>query len=185
MVPAPAAIGMGVREVDTPALRATAGGDVLSSIRDPLMEEPMRSPLRTLPLLATLLALPSLALADPPPFQPGEWEITMVTTMTGMPMAVPPTTTKVKQCMTEKDMVPDTSSKDQKCTVSDTKVAGSTVSWKVVCDDKGGRSEGTGEVTYSAASYKGTIKLKIKAEGQTFHAAMKMDGRRLGDCKGK
>jgi hypothetical protein len=132
--------------------------------------------------LAVLLVAPA-ALAEGPGYQPGEWEVTTVTTMKGLPMEVPAQKQTLRQCLDGKAAVPDTARKDEKCTVLEQKVEGGKVTWKIRCKDAQSTSEGQGEVTYSATSYAGTMTFVINAGGQTIKADMKMNGRRVGDCK--
>ncbi|MDA8098526.1 MAG: DUF3617 family protein [Nitrospiraceae bacterium] len=113
----------------------------------------------------------------------GNWESTIEMTIEGLPFAMPPMSFTNTKCMTKKDAVPSTASKDQKCEVKEQSVTGSTVHWKVVCKDKNGTSEGTGEITYSGTGYRGTMKLKTTdAKGQTTTSKAKLSGRRTGDC---
>lgn len=119
--------------------------------------------------------------------QEGQWETTIEMKMEGMPFPMPPITSKVSQCLTKKDMVPDTANKDQKCEVRNRKVSGNKVSWTVICSDKDGRSEGEGEITYSGSTYKGVIKTKIFSKGSAkpMISTMKLAGKRTGNCTNK
>ena len=127
-----------------------------------------------------LLTLISICFAGSVPnMREGKWEITTKMEMPGMPMSMPPV--KNTQCLTKKDLVPQNSQPGQECTVSQTKVTGNTVTWTVQCKGQGGDMKGTGEMTYSGDSLKGTIKIPMPQANMemTNH----ITGRRIGDCK--
>ncbi len=129
-----------------------------------------------------LLVAPGLALAAVD-MQEGEWEGTVVTTMEAEGMTMPPMTSTVINCLTKKDLVPNPNpDQANNCRVLDQKVAGNTVSWRLVCEQEGGKMEGSGEMTYHGTSYEGTMKTTTQAEGQTMTALMKLSGRHLGVC---
>ncbi len=113
----------------------------------------------------------------------GDWEVTMTTTMQGMPFQMPPQTYKMKQCVTKEDMAPvDKNRKD--CVIKDQSVQGNTYSWKVICEDAKARTEGDGRITYSGASYTGNINTKMidRRDGTTMTTATRLSGRYLGPC---
>lgn len=116
--------------------------------------------------------------------QEGNWETTVQMTMEGLPVPMPPTTYTSTQCLTRKDMVPHTASKRQKCKIRNQKVTGDTVTWSMICEDGGGRSEGEGRITYAGNSFSGQIKMKLSTTGesQSMRSTMKMTGKRLGNC---
>lgn len=116
--------------------------------------------------------------------QAGNWETTVEMKMEGMPFPMPPTTYKMTQCLTQKDMVPNTSTRDRKCEIRDQKIIGNKVTWKMICVDGQGRSEGDGEITYSGSSFKGVIRTKMmtKDPSETMRSIMNMTGKRLGNC---
>lgn len=136
-------------------------------------------------LCVVVLCISGLAFAEVN-MQEGSWETTidMKMEMEGMPFPMPPMTYKVNQCLTKKDMVPNTAKKDEKCEVKSQKITGNTVTWSVVCVDKEGRSEGDGTITYAGNSYQGIIKMKIttKDSPKPMRSTMKMSGKRLGNC---
>jgi hypothetical protein len=119
--------------------------------------------------------------------KPGEWSITMKTNMEGMPFAMPPVT--MKQCLSEKDLVPQTSGAQQQgqaqnCEILDQKIEGNTVSWSVSCtDNQGGTTKGKGSVTYSGTSFSGSTEMSVTSEGQTMKMNVDMSGKWLGPCK--
>jgi hypothetical protein len=110
----------------------------------------------------------------------GKWEVTSEVTMEGMPFQIPPT--KTTQCITKENAVP-TGEKDRNCKVLSQSMKGNTVTWKVRCEEKEGTTEGEGEITYSGASYKGTMQARMTEKGgKTQTVKMKLSGKRIGDC---
>jgi len=131
---------------------------------------------------ALLLVAAAAAQAANPNMKPGMWETTVKTEMPGMPVAVPPVTTK--QCVTKQDLVPDTSRGGQQCELLDTKINGDKVDWQIRCTSQGMTTEGTGTITYQGDSYAGVIHMTMSGGPM---GAMTMDqkisGRRIGDCQ--
>ncbi|MFH1675123.1 MAG: DUF3617 family protein [Pseudomonadota bacterium] len=114
-----------------------------------------------------------------PNMQEGMWEITSKVEMPGMPMEMPPVT--YTQCLTKEDLVPQSSQPGQECKITQTKVTGNTVTWTMQCKGQGGTMTGTGSVTYSGNSFKGTIKMTMPESNMemTCH----ISGHRIGDCE--
>ena len=81
--------------------------------------------------------------------KPGLWEITSTMDMPGMPVPIPPRTHT--QCITAKDaddpkkFAPESSGKDQECSLKDYKATGDKVTWSVECQGKR-PGRGTGEM---------------------------------------
>jgi hypothetical protein len=131
-------------------------------------------------MLASLsTAMPALAV---PNMEEGNWEITTKMEMAGMPFAMPPT--KHNQCMTKKEAIPDQSRKGQDCTVTDQKMTGDTVSWRMQCKDKEGTTDGEGKITYAGKSYDGAMNMKMTSKkGEVNTMKMSFQGRHTGPCK--
>ena len=113
----------------------------------------------------------------------GMWEQTMEVKMEGMPgvPAMPFTTT---QCMTKKDLVPQSSENKGNCKVLEQKITGNKVVWKAKCTEKDSVIESEGDITYNGTTYSGSQKTKITEKGGgVMNSTAKMEGRRLGDCK--
>jgi hypothetical protein len=91
---------------------------------------------------------------------------------------------KTTQCIT-KEQAADPSkslpsgSADSKndCKVSDYKVEGGKVSWKVACS-KPQKMTGSGEMTFTDETYDGAIKMSMEFGEMT----MKLAGKRTGEC---
>jgi hypothetical protein len=128
-----------------------------------------------------LFAVIAISFADSEPnIQEGEWEITTKMEIPSMGMEMPPM--KHTQCLLKKDLIPQSSQAGQECKITQTKVAGNTVTWTMQCSGgHGGEMKGTGKITYSGSSFDGTIKMTNDQSnmGMTSH----LSGHRIGDCK--
>lgn len=112
-----------------------------------------------------------------PNMKEGLWEITTKTKMPGMEM--PPM--KHTQCITKNDLVPQSSQPGQECKITETKVIGNTVSWTMQCKTQGGEMKGTGKITYSGDSFKGTMIMSMPQANMKITSHI--SGKRIGDCK--
>ncbi len=123
----------------------------------------------------------SISFADSSPnMKEGKWEITTKTEMPGMPMQMPAVTQV--QCLTKEDLVPQNSQQGGgDCKITDIKVAGNTVSWTMHCSGQGGETKGSGEITYSGDSFKGTMKMIMTQANMKMVSVM--NGTRIGDCE--
>ncbi len=106
--------------------------------------------------------------------------------MQGMKGLQTPTKHTKKQCLTNLNLVPDLSQKDQKCSTSSTTVKGDTVIWNLECDNHGMLTKGTGEITYKKTTLSGFFSMSIQNTNANQPISMKMTnnitGRRIGDC---
>lgn len=120
--------------------------------------------------------------AQPIPMRPGNWEVTAQMAMGATQM--PPMTSA--RCITEAELKQSEKSgmpggipggPQGNCTVSDYKVNGSTVSWKMACS---GQMAMTGEaqMQFKGDTYTGTMSMTMAQGSMT----MNMSGKRLGDC---
>ncbi|MGE3959025.1 MAG: DUF3617 domain-containing protein [Vicinamibacterales bacterium] len=135
--------------------------------------------------LALLTAtVPALAQGSGPR-RDGNWEVEMRMEMPGMPGGMPPF--KVTQCITPQEasdpakVLPQgpggRGANPNDCKMSDYKVEGNKVSWKMTC--AGARPmTGTSEIVYGTDSYTGTMVMQMDRGTMT----MKYSGKRLGDC---
>lgn len=109
---------------------------------------------------------------------PGEyWEVTSTMEMPGMPMAIPPTTSKV--CISRSDekdpgkLMRGRHSND--CQLTNIKTSGNKTTWKIKCNSDE-ISGGSGEMTRSANSYEGVMHLS----GQNGEMTQTYHGKRVG-----
>ena len=116
------------------------------------------------------------------PMRPGRWDVTVQMEMPGMPMAMP--AMKTTQCVTQAQLdAPDKglptgpTKNPNDCKMSDYKVAGDTVSWKIACTGQQAMS-GSGEMRFTGDSYEGLMKMTMDQQQMT----MKYTGKRIGDC---
>jgi len=135
---------------------------------------------KTFVLIAICVSVCGIATAaDAPknPMKPGKWEITTQMDMPGMQM---PARTFTK-CITKEDAANVESAiprgrNDASCTLSDVKVDGNTVSWKMNCEER--KVSGEGKITYENDAYSGEMHMKTPDHEMT----IKHSGKRVGDC---
>jgi len=126
-----------------------------------------------------LLALPVFAgnLA-----KPGRWQTTVETEISGMPMKMPVRT--INTCLTKEqadnaqNLVPKSGDNRGGCTMTDVKVDGNTITWKMTCEKSG--MTGSGKITYSGDSYDGAMHMTM----QDKDVSVKYTGKYMGDCDG-
>ena len=106
------------------------------------------------------------------PMREGRWEVSVQMQMPGMSMPA----MKSAQCVTTeqlKDPAKALPSAAPGCTMSDYKADGNKVTWKMACKEMAG----TGEITFKGDTYEGLMNVTSPHE-----MAMKMSGKRVGDC---
>lgn len=131
-----------------------------------------------LSVVVSTLALPLFAghLA-----KPGRWQTTVQMEMTGMPGKMPART--VVTCVTKEqaekpeNLIPKAGDKRGGCTYTDVKVDGSSISWKMTCDNG---MAGDGKITYSGDSYDGSMHMKMKDRD----ISATYSGKFMGECDG-
>jgi len=137
-----------------------------------------------LTVVLTLLAFGAVGLIAQGGMRPGRWETTVQMEMAGSPVQMPPM--KQTRCVTPAEAKdpsllqsgpPGGRGGKNDCKVSDQKMSGNTMSWKIACTSPDAMT-GTGEMTFADDSYTGTMKMNM-AQGAM---SMKMEGKRLGDC---
>lgn len=108
---------------------------------------------------------------------PGLWEITSQTNMSGRSM---PAST-ITQCITNDSVVPQPQSGQGggQCEVSDVEINGNTVSWSITCSTQGGAMNGTGEITYHGDTFEGISHMTM----QGMEIQTEMSGKRIGECQ--
>jgi len=112
----------------------------------------------------------------------GKWQTTVEMDMPGMPMKMP--AQKVTTCVTKEqaenaeNLIPKSGDKRGGCTYTDVKVDGSTMSWKMKCEQNG--MTGSGTITYSGDTYTGSMQMKMQDHDMT----MKYTGKFMGACDG-
>lgn len=104
------------------------------------------------------------------------WEMTTKLDMPGM--AMPSMTQSI--CLPKGGAYTPENVKQQNCEMTDLKTSGDRTSWKMHCSGKDAM-EGSGEVTRSANTMKGTIKMSMK--GMQMNQVV--SGKLVGTCQGK
>lgn len=113
-----------------------------------------------------------------PNMKTGLWEITTTMEMPGMPVKMPPQTTK--QCIKENDLVPKNTDPNQKCEIVSQKMSGNTVSYEMKCKSNQNTMNSTGNIVYNGTTMNGTVTMLI-TPGNT-KMTSKMSGKYLGVC---
>jgi len=140
--------------------------------------------MKATPILVVLMLTGAAVLIAQTPVRPGRWEVTMQMQMPNSPIQMPEM--KSTRCVTPEESKdpasalpsgPSGRGGKSDCKVSDYKVSGNTVTWKMACT-KPDAMTSTGEMTFTDDSYAGTMKMNA-AQGDM---AMKIAGKRLGDC---
>ncbi len=131
-----------------------------------------------------LAAVPALVVAAGHPQKAGKWKISIETEMPGLPAGVKIPATVTEVCITEADLAKDPAKSVQSggasdCKVSDYKIDGNKVSWKMECPSS--NTKGTGEMTYSGDSYSGLMKMTVGDKSIT----SKHSGTWVGACEKK
>lgn len=130
----------------------------------------------TIAILA--LGVTAQAADQPHPQKPGKWQMKFQMEMPNMPVTIPPITTEI--CLTEEDLKDPQKSvpndPKSKCTVSDVKIDGKTVTWNIDCPKQ--NMKGNGEVTYGDDKYTGWLKMTVNDQEMT----TKYSGKWLGTC---
>ena len=138
----------------------------------------------TLTVVVTLLAFGAVSLIAQGGMRPGRWATTVQMEMAGSPVQMPPM--KQTRCVTPAEAKDPSSLQSgppggrggkNDCKVSDQKMSGNTMSWKIACTSPDAMT-GTGEMTFADDSYTGTMKMNMTQGAMS----MKMEGKRLGDC---
>lgn len=112
---------------------------------------------------------------------PGLYAITVKTEMQGMPMQMPATT--MNQCITEQDPVPNSSPDVQGCDMEDMNVSGNTVTYSMICEQQGMKSESSGETTYNGDSFRGKTTTTLNQAGGAMLMTSEISGQRIGECQ--
>lgn len=140
--------------------------------------------MRPIRIAMTLCALAIAPMFAQSPMREGSWEIKTQMEMPGMPMKMPEMT--MTQCITPEQgkspssALPSPSGKpnDSSCKVTDQKIDGNTVTWKMSCSAPQSMT-GEGRLVFSGDSYSGNMTMTTQQGTMT----MKYTGKRVGDCK--
>ena len=122
--------------------------------------------------------------------KPGLWEVVIKMEVPGMPMAMPPMTTK--QCLTaeqiakREDKLVHPASRDpsEKCELKSHERRGNTMTMTMSCTASQGTSQVKGRMIFdSPTAYHGEFDVQAAVEdGRTMHMTQHFEGKRTGDC---
>lgn len=132
-------------------------------------------------LVALTLAVVSTASAEGIQIQSGQWKVTTTIENSMMPQPQVKTSTEcVKQESWDptKEMMKDNSG----CKVTDQKVEGNTLRWKLECPNKMGKMTGSGEFTVDGDSATGSMDMSMTLQGQPMTFKSTWKGTRVGEC---
>ena len=109
----------------------------------------------------------------------GMWEITSKIEMSGVPVQIPDTT--ISQCISKEKIIPKTNKKvNEHCTISEQKIEGNTVTWKMKC---AGKMKSQGSITYHGDTFEGLITSQIEIPNMGMMTmTIQMTGKRTGEC---
>lgn len=109
----------------------------------------------------------------------GMWEITSKIEMSGIPVQIPET--KVSQCINKEKIIPKTNKKvNEHCTISEQKIEGNTVTWKMNC---AGKMESQGSITYHGDTFEGLITTQTEVPNMGMMTmTIHLTGKRTGEC---
>ena len=138
--------------------------------------------MRTLTIIGILfLVLGVAGCSSGPNMKEGKWEISTKVEMKGLPMQIPAMT--MQQCLTKDDLIPKNHPKGQNnCSVSDQKINGDTVSWKVTCKSGASETASEGSITYKGETFDGTINVAMNGGPISMKATTVMSGKYIGPC---
>lgn len=132
-------------------------------------------------LVAALLAcfVLTLQVSAEPNYREGQWEITTVMDIPGMPKEMKKPMS-YKFCMTKQNAVPQPKEQGkQDCKITDQSTKGNTVTWTMKCKDG---TASTGKITYAKESFKGSQTTTTSQGGQKMTIKSEVTGKYLGPC---
>lgn len=133
-----------------------------------------------------LLACSALALlagCATNPMQPGQWEMTLTSTVDGIPQKLPP----ARACVTRKDIddpIRTLPRPDGTCTLANVqRQYGGKATYDIECKADGRVLQGKAEITYADQRYDGTATLDVTERGvRGSPLTLGISAQRVGDC---
>ncbi len=140
-------------------------------------------PLRTL-VIATLFAIPLTAIATEPNIQPGEWEMSSVTTFPGTPM--PEQRDSSRECVTSEDLeglVFDLDLEEESCEITDKVINADHMTYSMTCQHEDGMDMiMDAEMRFLGDRTEGTMDARMTTPMGPMQMRIQLEGRRIGDC---
>ena len=128
-------------------------------------------------LCFAMIAAAAPAFAD---VEPGNWELTVTTTVDGMPGPMAPVTRS--RCISPAEAKdPSQLLGGAECEFSNRRDSGSEITFNVACSGAL-PMRGSGSVRYAPQSIDGTLDISADASGQKIVTRSRIAGRRLGAC---
>ena len=129
-----------------------------------------------------VIAYACVAMSVSPAFAQGaddQYDVTVRMEMAGMPMSMPPITSRVcvRKGGGDADFVPH----QDNCRVSDAARTGARLTFRIACTGNNPMT-GTGEFTFASDGYNGQIRMKGNMDGQDVNMTQQIAGRRSGAC---
>lgn len=87
-----------------------------------------------------------------------------------------------RHCITRANLVPPTSPEPQQCQITDQKIEGGRVSWRLACQTDEGRMVGVGEGLYSGTRMSATMHMQGRVHGLPISSSLVTQGRYLSAC---
>lgn len=135
----------------------------------------------TIAVMGICLFLGLIGCSSGPDMKEGEWEISTEMGMKGIPIKMP--AMSHTQCLTKDDLIPQGENQQQaNCSVSEQKVEGNTVSWKMVCTEGSTETKSEGFITYSGVLFSGKVDITISGGPVSMTANSTITGKYLGPC---
>jgi hypothetical protein len=132
-------------------------------------------------LFAFVVAL-AATLAQAQEMKPGLWELVTTMKMQGMQMPGG----KFTHCYTAQDLAAGkqySGDEASKCSISNMKSAGGSISYDIACNSEGGKMSGSVKGTVSPTAYTFEQKMRMTPDQGMGEMLSTIKGRRLGDCK--
>ncbi len=132
-------------------------------------------------LLFFILAVSYMGSALAFDFKEGEWELSVKTTISGMPTGFP--LTKYRQCLSIANPVPTAFLNARSCDVMELKKLHRALTYKINCFTENGTVISEGKVRFSTVKLKGTAKSDLNGvTGRNSILRYKFTGKYLGSC---
>jgi hypothetical protein len=112
--------------------------------------------------------------------EPGLWEISTSIENSQLPIAIPPTT--ATQCLTESNLVPQSSAENSNCKIENLKTSGDTISYTATCSAGGTTTVSKAEIVYHGTSMNGTIATEMTGGPTAMNMTYRLKGKRIGNC---
>jgi len=148
----------------------------------------MRTPTRYHPRMrpTALLAFAALALlagCSTNPMQPGQWEMTLTSSIDGIPTKLP----VARACVTQKDIddpIRTLPRPEGTCTLANVqREFGGKATYDIECKADGRVLQGKAQIVYAGQRYDGTATLDVTEKGARANPlTLGISARRLGDC---